>query len=154
MGIKNLEKQLKQLLKYIEASDKENREISAASIYWHIEHCLKVVSGVIIMLEQSSPNDFKPKFSIPKVFILATGVIPRGKGRAPKQTIPENLSTKVTLIAIHEQVRLQLLRLHDISSTSCFNHPVFGWLNKKQTVRFIGIHTNHHLKIIKDITRK
>ncbi len=154
MGPKKLKTQLQQLLRYIEAGDKENKKVSHASTYWHIEHCLKVVDGIVTLLEQSTPADFKPQFSLMKIFILTTGYIPRGKGRAPKQTMPDDLSTKITLKAMHEQVRLQVLKLPDIPATSCFKHPAFGYLNKKQTIRFIGIHTSHHLKIMKDITSR
>jgi len=34
-----------------------------------------------------------------------------------------------------------------------FNHFIFGALNKNRTIRFLEIHTNHHLKIIKDILK-
>ena len=34
-----------------------------------------------------------------------------------------------------------------------FRHLIFGYLNKKRTIRFLQIHTAHHLKIIKDILK-
>ncbi len=35
-----------------------------------------------------------------------------------------------------------------------FNHHVFGMLTKKQTLRFLEIHTKYHLKIVNDILKK
>jgi hypothetical protein len=32
-----------------------------------------------------------------------------------------------------------------------FNHPVFGILNRNRSLRFLKIHTRHHLRIIRDI---
>ena len=154
MGIKKIQIQLKQLAYHIEADDKADKTVSHVSIYWHVEHCLKVLGGVTTMLEQSTPADFKPRWSIIKTYIMITGFIPRGKGRAPKQTIPNNLSDKTTLKAMHAKVFLQIQQLDNLPPTSCFKHPLFKWLDKKQTVRFMAIHTNHHLKIIKDITGK
>ena len=34
-----------------------------------------------------------------------------------------------------------------------FRHLIFGNLNKKRTIRFLQIHTAHHLKIIQDILK-
>ncbi|GAB1858233.1 hypothetical protein MHTCC0001_30700 [Flavobacteriaceae bacterium MHTCC 0001] len=35
-----------------------------------------------------------------------------------------------------------------------FKHFVFGTLSKKQSIRFLVTHTNHHLKITRDMLKK
>ena len=34
-----------------------------------------------------------------------------------------------------------------------FTHPIFKNLNKKQTIKFLKLHTNHHIKIVNDILK-
>ena len=41
--------------------------------------------------------------------------------------------------------------MKELHANSNFKHPYFGVLNLKMTKRFLEIHTNHHLKIIKEI---
>ena len=43
--------------------------------------------------------------------------------------------------------------LKDCEANQYFMHPFFGQLNKKQTIKFLEIHTEHHLKIIRDILK-
>ena len=44
-----------------------------------------------------------------------------------------------------------LVDLETLNANSYFTHPYFGDLNLKKTIWFLNLHTNHHLKIIKDI---
>lgn len=41
--------------------------------------------------------------------------------------------------------------LASLDENQFFTHTLFKQLNKKQTLKFLGLHTNHHLKIVKDI---
>jgi hypothetical protein len=47
-----------------------------------------------------------------------------------------------------------LNQLEKINKNQFIEHPYFGHLNKKETEKFLYIHTLHHLKIIKDLIKK
>jgi hypothetical protein len=51
------------------------------------------------------------------------------------------------------ETRNSLLELESISNNHYFEHPFLGKLKKKAAIRFLEIHTNHHLKIIEDIIK-
>jgi hypothetical protein len=50
-------------------------------------------------------------------------------------------------------VTKNLESFNDLEKNSFFIHPLFKQLNKKQTIKFLKLHTNHHFKIIKDILK-
>jgi len=127
--------------------------VSKVPVYWHAEHSLNILRDVLLLLEQSSPADHKPTFSFLKFFVMTTGYIPRGKASAPKQTMPESAGDMTALIKKCAQVQFQIDNVDSIKADACFKHPFFGWLDKKETVRFMIIHTKHHLKIVNDIVR-
>ena len=81
------------------------------------------------------------------------GYIPRGKGKAPKQVAPKEEFTTEQLKPLLSTAKSNVDGLSTLDKIVNFNHPYFGVLNKKQTVKFLGIHTHHHLKIIKDILK-
>lgn len=153
MSYKKLNKQLTQIQLFIQDDDRVNTNVSTASTYWHIEHCLKIIDGVITILQQANPADHKPTFSVMKMVVMTTGYIPRGKARAPKETTPDGTPTKAKIKAMCDQALVKLETLKTVPQAACFKHPLFGWLRKKESLRFLGIHTAHHLKIIKDIVR-
>jgi hypothetical protein len=41
-----------------------------------------------------------------------------------------------------------------MSSDKYFDHPYFGNLRLNKTIKFLEIHTKHHLEIINDIIKK
>ena len=144
---------IKELENNISAFDKKNEIISKATVGWHIEHSLKVLSQIIGAVEQSNPENYKWKFNLKRMIFLGFNFIPRGKGKAPKTVLPEGEITANSLKTHLEHVKGLIHKIDLLNPNNYFKHPYFGDLNLKETKKFIALHTNHHLKIIKDIIR-
>lgn len=151
--MKLLQKQLTEIEKYLPKIEQRNDRISKATIGWHLDHSLRVINSIVLALEQSDTAHFKKKHSPVKSFVLITGYIPRGKGRVPKKVASEET---VLLEGLKRRIGYayeNMEKIQNLNSGAHFSHPVFGSLNRNQAVRFIRIHTNHHLKIIRDILK-
>ena len=133
--------------------DKRNVRVSSASVGWHLEHNLKVITQIINALEKSNPVDYKWKFNLTRTLILFVNKIPRGRGRAPKIVQPEGEITSESLKNHFDKTRHMIKKLDTLQANSFFKHPYFGDLNLETTKHFLILHTNHHLKIIKDIIK-
>jgi hypothetical protein len=131
--------------------EKENLNISKASIGWHLYHSLKVINSVCEALQASKSIDYKKEFSGMRLFTFTLGFFPRGKAKAPKRVLPPEIVLKKD---IQNQLKIAVSNLEKIDvleDNQFFTHPLFKQLNKKQTIKFLKLHTNHHLKIVKDI---
>jgi hypothetical protein len=144
---------LQQLENHIPNFEKTNPNVSNSTVGWQIDHCLLVINGIISQLEISDPTEFQSKFNFPKFMVFTMGKIPRGKARAPKTVNPTEKATVIELQTKIELAKNNILKLTSFSENLFFKHPFFGDLNKKQTEKFLTIHTKHHLKIIEDILK-
>jgi len=151
--MKNLEKLLDQLESRISLFEKENIAISKSNVGWHIEHSLLTLNGVTKFLVHSNPKDYKWKFNFIRILVLKTRKIPRGRAKAPKVVVPTITIDELSLLNHITQTRNSLLELEIISKDHYFEHPFFGKIKRNDTIRFLEIHTNHHLKIIEDIIK-
>lgn len=144
---------INELEQHILLLDKTNTAVSKASVGWHIEHSLKVLTQIVDAIEKSDSNAYKWRFNLIGALVLGLNTIPRGKGKAPKTVVPEGNITIDTLKNHVEKTRLMIKKLEILHPNQYFKHPYFGDMNVKPTKKFLGIHTNHHLKIIKDIIK-
>ena len=132
---------------------KLNQTISAGNVGWHIVHSCLVINSVCGAVLKSDPSKFIKKFSFKAFLVLLLKSFPRGKAKAPSFTMPsEELSTASILKSIQSS-RASIEALAKAGKNQYFTHPIFGDLNTGQTFKFLGVHTNHHLKIIKDILK-
>jgi hypothetical protein len=128
-----------------------NQAVSEGNVGWHIVHSCLVIDSVCAAVSKSDPSKFIKKFSIKAFFVLLLNAFPRGKAKAPSFTIPsEELSPAFILQSIQTS-RKSIEALSKAGKNQYFTHPIFGDLNAADTFKFLAVHTNHHLKIIKDI---
>lgn len=151
--MKNIDTILPELANYIADYNQSNHAVSEASVGWHIEHSLLVIKQITATVAQSEPKLFKSKFNSSRFFVFLLNAIPRGKAKAPKVVIPAQDITLETLQDSLKNTYQAVAYLKDCQEQQYFMHPFFGQLNKKQTLRFLAIHTKHHLKIIRDILK-
>ncbi len=148
-----IEKQLLELEAKIEQTGILTSSISASSVGWHIEHTLLTINAIIEALKRSDPSQYKWEFSFPKILVFTLNKIPRGRAKAPGQVQPKINFDRATLAAHIEKTRTHLKELDSVSANHYFEHPYFGKLNLKPTLKFLGIHTQHHIDIINDIIK-
>ena len=145
------------LLNYFETQashfSKTNSTVSATSVGWHIIHSCLVINSITNALLKSDPNNFIKKFSFKAFMVLLLNKFPRGRADAPSFTKPifEINANSVLQNIAESRKNLELLLTGD--KNQYFTHPIFGELNLNNTIKFLGVHTNHHAKIIKDILK-
>jgi hypothetical protein len=129
-------------------------DISKVSVGWHIGHSLKVIRGVVKLLEESDPAAYKRSFNLSCFVILNSGKIPRGIGRSPKSVRPPEEISEEYLKSLMSKTQEAIEHVKNLDSNSHFDHPYFGILNLKKAKRFMEVHTRHHIEIIRDILKK
>lgn len=149
-----LESQLNQIKALTSQADHINTQVSHVSVGRHLNHALMVISGMIQQIITSDPSTYHPTFGFKKWFVLLTGLIPRGSAQAPDTVIPQSDNNIQHIMDHIQQVESLIPLLEQITDNhKYFTHPLFGQLTLSQTKRFMIIHTDHHLKIIRDIIK-
>lgn len=138
---------------YIPKKDIRNDVVSKSNIGWQLDHALKVINGVCGIMIKTNPNKYKKEFNLMRTVLFPLCFIPRGRAKSPKIVLPPSIILKEDLLEQLQSARKNIENTKPLPKTSHFKHHVFGMLSKKQTLRFLEIHTKHHLKIIDDILK-
>lgn len=153
MNTEKLKFLLEKFEEYIENHDLINVNVSKASIGWHLDHSLKVINKVSETLKESDPKKFKNNFSFLGRIFFTLGFFPRGKAKSPKYVKPPETILKEDLISQLKTAKNNINNIIDLDKNAYFKHPIFGNINKKRVTKFLKLHTNHHLKIVRDILK-
>lgn len=151
--MQNIKNQLEKIESLLPKISLANDKVSKASVGWHLEHLLLILNSSLKGLTMTDPKDYQPKFSLKKFVFLNFGLIPRGKIRAPKQFIPLEVPTQESILKLMNLAKERLEATKNLPEKSFITHPFLGDFDKKTTLRFLWLHTNHHLKIINDILK-
>ena len=128
-----------------------NHKISKSGIGWHLDHMLKSIILTCKHIKKSNPDDYKWKFNLARLYVLSIGSFPRGSAKAPKAVVAKGEVMEDDLHTQLKEAKSHVAEILNLHPKSNFQHPYFGLINLRETQRFIKVHTNHHLKIIKDI---
>lgn len=104
-------------------------------------------------LVKSDASSYRRGFNWKKLLVFTLNKIPRGKIAAPKSVQPSSMITEELLKQQLTELSNDIKQLEKLSATHYFEHPFLGNLNKKETIRFLETHTQHHLNIISDILK-
>ena len=144
---------IQDLEKFIDIHTEINTDISGSTIGWQIDHTLKVITNITFALKNSDPSAFKSNFNFKRSLIFWRGSIPRGIAKAPKSVQTDGTIAIDDLKTATKNAFISADILNDLHPKSNFKHPYFGILNLKQSIKFLEIHSVHHLKIIQDILK-
>ena len=127
-------------------------DVSASSIGWHIEHSLLAINKITEATKASDAANYKFIFKPLKYIVYLTGKMPRGRAKNPKVVEPDFFDENTLKVHL-EKTKTTIKELENIDKNKFLKHPYFGNLKLKDTIKFLEIHTNHHLKIINDIQK-
>jgi hypothetical protein len=132
---------------------KLNQAVSEGNVGWHIVHSCLVIDSVCGAVIKSDPTRFIKKFSFKAFLVLLINSFPRGKAKAPSFTVPSEELSPASILQSIQTSHKCIEALAKAGKNQYFTHPIFGDLNAADTFKFLAVHTNHHLKIIKDILK-
>jgi len=129
-------------------------EVSAWSVAEQVDHLVKVNQSIFSHLLTRTPAS-GPRISLAGRLVLLTGHFPRGRGESPRKLRGQQASA-VELAAAHEKSRdtFRILAAEPeplLDPSAVLPHKMFGALTAAQALRFVPIHTRHHLRIVADI---
>ena len=148
-----MENELAELESYLNQIHFKKESVSQATVGWQVHHVLSVINGVCLSLMRSKEENYTSKFSLLKSYIFLVKKFPRGKVKAPKNTDASKEVSKEEIQKLLSNARKLILKIEKLPDESHFKHALFGTLNKKDSAKFLRIHTEHHLKIIRDILK-
>lgn len=153
LNITVLKNQLDLIEGFISKSEIINTNVSKANVAWHLDHSLKVINAVVKEMQISDSALYEDNFSFLGKLLIKLRFFPRGKAKAPKHVKPPEQILNNDIILQLAEAKQHIETIPSLNKNAFFKHPLFGNINTLRVIRFLEVHTNHHLKIIKSIVK-
>jgi hypothetical protein len=146
---------MRELTRSAELSSR-NERVSAWCLAEQIDHVTKVTASVVEVLADANAPPLSRGLNFVGRLLLLSGWIPRGVGKSPRRLTgtpvptPDLDAALARLVAAFDALPFERLRA---SRVPIVRHPKFGGLTPPQALRFLVVHTKHHLKIVDEILR-
>ena len=141
-----------------EAWQRKDPEVSGWSVAQQVHHAA-LVAGFIGMGARRllrTEGEKGPELAAPARALLEAGEIPRGVAVAPENFVPDDEPDAEVVLGLLDKAEKNWGKLRGqeekiVSGTAQLPHPILGPLTISEWVRFAGVHTEHHLKIVREI---
>ena len=150
-GNSDLKIQLNEVATYTPVSETKNLEVSEAAVAWHMDHIYLMVNQLYKALAYSDESNYKAESNMAREYVFTNNMLPRGKATAPEAVTPKGEITIEILQMHYDEALATVEKFPTLEENKHFNHPILGTMNRDETIKFLAIHTEHHLKIIRDI---
>ena len=131
--------------------------VSAWSVGQQVDHALRVMNRSLAAVLEPGTAPARG-INLAGRVILFVGRIPRGIGKAPAaaQGQESPVSELEEFLAAARRRLDAARRLDDRlrDRRPVLRHPYFRGLTRAQALRFLAVHTDHHLRIVADIRRR
>ncbi len=131
-------------------------QISRWNTEQQIEHATQVVARVLSKLTSEATEPLESPLKPIAKLMLFLGHIPRGRAQAPDYVRPHKRPPGEILELI-ESTKQLLKEIQDGKrqlTSAGFHHGFLGYFKQKQWLRFLSVHTDHHLRIVRDIRKR
>lgn len=125
--------------------------VSNWSVGQQIEHSLIAISGMILALRKEHPGIGSRSPNMYRDTVMATKQFPRGKIEAPAISRPSEDPDPAFLGRLIVKTRNRVGNPLDISESATLIHPIMDVMYRDEAIEFMTIHTEHHLKIVREI---
>ncbi|EAQ42443.1 hypothetical protein MED152_06975 [Polaribacter sp. MED152] len=145
---------LNEVASYSNVRDTINGKVSEASVAWHMDHIYLMVNQLHKALKYSDETNYIAESSTTRDYVFNSNTLPRGRVTAPEIVSPPKNVTINTLQMHYDEALATAEKMPLLAENKHFKHPILGTMNRDETIQFLNIHTEHHLKIIRDILEK
>ena len=142
---------LDDLRRSVEHSPVRAPAVSQWTVGMQIHHCCLAMIGICEALTESTPPPPPRRWSPITTIVFLGGRIPRGKGKAPKEALPNQDVSADELRALLDKSERMLQEAGELDPGRWFKHFAFGILDRDKSLKLLRIHNGHHLRIIGDI---
>ena len=126
-------------------------DISEWSIGQHAEHVVRATSALTILVMRNRASEGSNESGAMKVALLNQGFIPRGVAQAPEGTLPAEETDIDALNQLILKTSNRIRRLAEVGPDAAAIHPYLGEMKRDEAIRFMEIHLDHHLQIMREI---
>lgn len=146
-----LKEEITALEKYKIHAEVINNSVSQASVGWHIYHSLLVIKNILGAIKHSNPERYVASENKGRDYVLGKEFIKRGVARSPASVTPPEEINDAQIENLFMGALNSVSSIDQLPEEGYFEHHNLGQLKKQEALKFLSIHTRHHLKIIEDI---